>query len=82
MDLGKALQKSIDLYLKNFGVLFLAGLVVAILSMVTIGILAGPLVGGFILLIQKLIGEKKQNLMRFLPISTSLSPLYWLQLFV
>ncbi len=61
MDLGKAIQKSIDLYLKNFGVLFLAGLLVAILSAVTIGIIAGPLIAGFIVLVMKLDrGEKAE----------------------
>ncbi|HBE78117.1 MAG TPA: hypothetical protein DDW65_10110 [Firmicutes bacterium] len=54
MDVGKALQKTIDLYLKNFGMFFLAGLMVAIVSIVTIGILAGPLIGGFIILILKI----------------------------
>lgn len=54
MELGKALQKSIDLYLKNLGLLFITGLVVAILSIVTVGILAGPLIGGLIILILKL----------------------------
>jgi uncharacterized membrane protein len=61
MELGKALQKSIDLYLKNFGLLFITGLVAAILSVVTIGILAGPLIGGFIIMILKLErGEKAE----------------------
>jgi uncharacterized membrane protein len=61
MELGKALQKSIDLYLKNFGLLFISGLVAAILSVVTIGILAGPLIGGFIIMILKLErGEKAE----------------------
>jgi uncharacterized membrane protein len=61
MDVGKALQKTIDLYLKNFGLFFLAGLMVAIVSIVTIGILAGPLIGGFIILVLKIErGEQAQ----------------------
>lgn len=59
MDLGNAIQKSVDLYLKNFGLLFVAGLLVLLLSVVTIGILAGPLIGGFIILVLKIQrGEK------------------------
>lgn len=59
MDIGKNLGASFDLYTKNFGILFLAGLVVGLLSMVTLGILAGPLLGGFIVLCKKLLrGEK------------------------
>ena len=59
MDVGKNLGASFELYSKNFGVLFLAGLVVGLLSIVTLGILAGPLMGGFIVLCKKLLrGEK------------------------
>lgn len=59
MDIGKNIQQSIDLYLKNFVVLFLAGLVVAVLSTFTIGILAGPMIAGFLVLCFKLLrGEK------------------------
>lgn len=55
MDIGKNIQKSIDLYTKNFAPLFLAGLIASLLSTVTLGILAGPLMGGFVVLCLKFI---------------------------
>lgn len=59
MDLGKNIQQSIDVYLKNFGTLFVAGLVASLLTSVTLGILAGPLMGGFFVLVLKIMrGEK------------------------
>lgn len=59
MEIGNNLQKSFDLYLKNFGVLFLACLIAGIISAVTFGILAGPLVGGVLVLYLKLLrGEQ------------------------
>ena len=62
MDIGKSIQQSLDLYLKNFGTLFVAGLVATLLSGATLGILAGPLFGGFIILCLKLLkGEIKEK---------------------
>jgi MFS family permease len=59
MDIGKSIQQSFDLYKNNFGTLLLAGLVAGLLSAITLGILAGPLFGGFLVLCQKLSrGEK------------------------
>jgi hypothetical protein len=59
MDIGKSFQQAFDLYTKNFVTLFLACLVAGLLSMVTIGILAGPLFGGVLVLCIKLMrGEK------------------------
>lgn len=59
MDIGNNIQKSFALYLKNFGVLFLACLIAGIIAAVTFGILAGPLVGGVLVLCLKLLrGEK------------------------
>ena len=55
MDIGKSIQESLDLYMKNFATLFVAGLVATLLSAVTLGILAGPLFGGFIILCLKLL---------------------------
>lgn len=55
MDIGKSIQKSIDLYTKNFGPLFLAGLIAGLLSSITLGILAGPLMAGFVVLCLKFI---------------------------
>ncbi len=59
MDFGKALQQSIELYFKNFGLLLAATLVVGILSCVTFGILAGPLGGGLLILELKLLRNEK-----------------------
>ncbi len=59
MNLGKNIQQSFDLYLKNFGTLLLACLIAGIISTVSIGILAGPLCGGVLALGLKLLrGEK------------------------
>lgn len=59
MEIGNNLQKSFDLYFKNFGLLCLAGLIVGVIAAVTFGILAGPLVGGMLVLSLKLLrGEK------------------------
>lgn len=59
MDIGKNLQQSFDLYIKNFVTLFLACLVAGILSVITLGILAGPLFGGVLMLCFKLLANEK-----------------------
>lgn len=59
MDIGKNIQESFGLYSRNFVTLFLGSLVAGILSVVTLGILAGPLTGGMLILCLKLYrGEK------------------------
>jgi len=59
MDIGKNIQRGFDLYTKNFVTLFSACLVTGILAAVTAGILAGPLIGGVMILGLKLSrGEK------------------------
>ncbi len=58
MNLEKNLQKSIDLYLNNFGIIFLACLAVSILSVISLGILAGPLCGGLLILTLKILRNK------------------------
>jgi hypothetical protein len=58
MDIEKALQKSIDLYLNNFGLFFLTSSVVTIISVISMGILAGPLIGGAMTLTLNLIRNK------------------------
>ena len=69
MDLGKNLQDSFNLYFKNFGILFLATFVTALLSSVTFGILAGPLAAGLLVLTLQLIqgepGEFKEIFAHF-----------------
>jgi MFS family permease len=59
LDIGKNIQQSINLYLKNFGVLCLAGLVTVLISAFSFGILAGPMIAGLLALSFKLLrGEK------------------------
>lgn len=59
MNLGKNMQRIVDLYLKNFGLLVLASLIAGAISIVSLGILAGPIFGGLLVLGIKLIrGEK------------------------
>lgn len=55
MDITKGIRDSIDLYRQNVKVLLLATLVAAVGSMITFGILSGPLVGGLLMLCLKLI---------------------------
>lgn len=54
MEIGKYFHQSFEIYLKNFGLLFLAILVVICISGITLGILAGPLLAGFMALCLKL----------------------------
>lgn len=59
MELRKIIQQSFDLYLKNFGTLLLASLIVGAISFVSLGILAGPMISGLLVLGMKLNrGEK------------------------
>ena len=58
MDLEKNLQKSIDLYLNNFGIIFIATLVASFLAAITFGILTGPLFGGLMVLNLKILRDK------------------------
>ncbi|MDF2500078.1 MAG: glycerophosphodiester phosphodiesterase [Anaerosporomusa subterranea] len=53
MDISKGIRESFELYRQNFSTLILATLVVAVGSLVTAGILAGPLVGGLLMLCLK-----------------------------
>lgn len=61
MDLGKNIQESINVYFKNFGVLLLAGLVASLITSVTFGILAGPVLGGFMILVLKVLRGEQQE---------------------
>lgn len=59
MDISKSIRESFDLYRQNFGTVFLATLVASIGCVVSFGILAGPLVGGMLMLCRKLMrGEQ------------------------
>ena len=50
MNVGKSIQQSIDVYLKNFGILISACLITGLVSVFSVRILAGPLVGGVLIL--------------------------------
>ncbi|NLW48987.1 MAG: hypothetical protein GXY86_16865 [Firmicutes bacterium] len=58
MDIENKLQKSIDLYLNNFGIFFLTISIGTIISIISMGILAGPLIGGAMVLTLNLIRNK------------------------
>jgi hypothetical protein len=59
MNLSKNIQQSLNLYLKNFGILLPACLIASVISIVSLGLLAGPMVGGILALGIKLNrGEK------------------------
>lgn len=61
MELVKNIQQSFNLYQKNFGLLLLACLVAGAISFISLGILAGPMIGGIIVLGIKLNrGEKAE----------------------
>lgn len=55
----KNLQQSSRIYLKNFGLLLLASAIAGVISFVSLGLLAGPMIGGLLILGLKLLrGEK------------------------
>lgn len=59
MDFSRNIKLSFDMYLKNFGVFLLACLIAGAISFVSLGILAGPMIGGILVLGIKLNrGEK------------------------
>lgn len=59
MDVSKGIQESFEFYRRNFSTIFLATLVATIGSVVTAGILAGPLSGGLLMLcLKRMRGEQ------------------------
>lgn len=56
---GEWIQAGFDLYKDNAGVLILATLVAVLLSAVTFGILAGPMLAGMVLIVLKLIDRSE-----------------------
>jgi len=56
---GEWIESGFKLYKDNFGLLVLASLVAGVLSVVTIGILAGPMFAGFILITLALLDKKE-----------------------
>ena len=55
---GEWIEKGFNLYKENFGLLVLAGLIAVLLSGVTMGILAGPMFAGLILITLGLFDKK------------------------
>ena len=56
---GEWIEKGFNLYKENFSILVLASLIAILLSVVTIGILAGPMLAGLILITLKLLDREK-----------------------
>jgi len=51
---GDWIKEGFDIYKNNLGVLILSSLIAFLLSMVTLGVLSGPMSAGMILIVQKL----------------------------
>lgn len=58
MNLEQNLQKSLDLYLNNFDLILRSTLLAVILSLISFGILIGPLFGGLLILNLKILRDK------------------------
>ena len=56
---GEWIEKGFNLYKENFGILVLASLIAVVLSMVTVGVLAGPMFAGVILITLGLVDKKE-----------------------
>jgi len=56
---GEWIEKGFDLYKENFGILVLASLIAVIVSAVTVGVLAGPMAAGVILIVFQLVERKE-----------------------
>ena len=55
---GDWIEEGFILYKENFGILVLASIFVVVLSVVTVGILAGPMIAGLSMLILELVRKK------------------------
>jgi uncharacterized membrane protein len=56
---GEWIEKGFNLYKENFGMLVLASLIAVVLSTVTVGVLAGPMFAGVILITLRLVDKKE-----------------------
>jgi uncharacterized membrane protein len=56
---GEWIEKGFNLYKANFGVLVLASLIAVLLGSVTIGILAGPMMAGLVLVTLEILDRKE-----------------------
>ena len=59
VKIGEWIEKGFNLYKENFSILVLASLITVLLSVITIGILAGPMLAGLILITLKLLDKKE-----------------------
>lgn len=57
IDIGTDLSLAFDLYKNNFGLLFVSGLVVALLTLCTCGLLYGTMLAGYSQIIRRLINQ-------------------------
>ena len=57
----KWIEEGFTLYKNNFATLVLASVIALVLSMVTIGILAGPMIAGLIIVTLQLLRKEKPN---------------------
>jgi len=57
MDVGRVFEDGWKLFVKDAGALIVGALLVALLSVVTIGILAGPMIGGYYLMVSRRVRE-------------------------
>jgi uncharacterized membrane protein len=55
---GEWIEKGLQIYKENIGVLILSSLVAVVLSCVTFGVLAGPMMAGLVLIALQLIDQK------------------------
>ena len=55
---GEWIEKGFNLYKENFGILVLASLIAVVISAVTVGVLAGPMFAGVILITLGLLDKK------------------------
>ena len=56
---GEWIEKGFNLYKENFGILVLASLIAVVISTITVGVLAGPMFAGIILITLRLLDKKR-----------------------
>lgn len=59
VDIGNALKRGFDLYKENIATLLIATLLASIISCVTVGILAGPMMAGLTLITLRLVDRQE-----------------------
>lgn len=59
IDLAQVLQAGFELYKRNFGILLLVNLIAMVISSLTIGILAGPMAAGIVMVTLRLLDGRE-----------------------